>query len=96
MNLSERFQRFAAECEVMAKFTPDLENQLVWRRMAERWIRCAELSEGQVSTALKGACGAKEEVESAQPPLQGRHPRGICAPRVVSKCGGDCRLIPTL
>jgi hypothetical protein len=51
MNTSERFQRFAAECEVMATFTPDPENQLVWRRMAERWIRCAELSERQVSVA---------------------------------------------
>jgi len=58
MNLSERFQRFAAECEVMAKFTPDLENQLVWRRLAERWIRCAELSERQVSVAH--AAGAQK------------------------------------
>ena len=36
MNMSEQFQRFAAECEVMAKFTSNPENQLVWRRMAER------------------------------------------------------------
>lgn len=51
MDVSERFQRFAAECEVMTKFTRDRENRLVWRRMAERWIRCAELSEQQVSMA---------------------------------------------
>ena len=51
MNLSERFQRFAAECEVMAKLTPNPENQLVWRLMAERWIRCAELCERQDSLA---------------------------------------------
>jgi hypothetical protein len=51
MNTSERFQRFAAECEVMAKFTPDPDNQLVWRRMAQRWTRCAELCERQDSLA---------------------------------------------
>jgi len=51
MNTSERFQRFAAECEFMAKLTPSLENQMVWRRMAERWIQCAELCERQDSLA---------------------------------------------
>lgn len=43
MNMSEQFQRFASDCEVMAKFTSNPENQLVWRRMAERWVQCAEL-----------------------------------------------------
>ncbi len=49
MNASDRFLKFAAECEVMAKFTPSRENKVVWHRMAERWIRCAELIERQDS-----------------------------------------------
>ena len=36
MSASERLLRFAAECEVMAKFTPSPENKIAWRRMAER------------------------------------------------------------
>ena len=51
MNASERFLKFAAECELMAKFTPSPENEMVWHGMAERWIRCAELSERQHSLA---------------------------------------------
>jgi len=51
MNVSDRFLRFAAECELMAKLTPSAENELTWHRMAERWIRCAELIERQNSLA---------------------------------------------
>ena len=47
MDSSDQFPRFAAECEVMAKFTPSPENEAVWHRMAERWIQCAELIERQ-------------------------------------------------
>lgn len=43
MNPSEKFMRFAAECEHMAKFTRSPENRTVWIRMAERWMRCAQL-----------------------------------------------------
>ena len=43
MNTSEKFLRFAVECEVMADWTDDTENKTVWRAMAERWLRCAEL-----------------------------------------------------
>ena len=42
MDTTERFLKFAAECEVMAKFTRSPENRLVWNRMAERWLRCAQ------------------------------------------------------
>src|SRR5580658_5263878 len=52
MDTSERFLRFAAECELMAKFTRDRENKTVWRSIAQRWIRCAELVERQNSSAL--------------------------------------------
>jgi hypothetical protein len=51
MNPSERFVKFAAECERMAKFTHTLQNRAVWTRMAERWLRCAELYDRQSSAA---------------------------------------------
>ena len=49
MDASERFLKFAAECELMANITPSRANKTVWRRMAERWIRCAEFIERQDS-----------------------------------------------
>lgn len=51
MNASDRFLRFAAECEFMAKFTPSPENETVWHQMAERWLRIADLFERQNSLA---------------------------------------------
>jgi len=51
MDASERFLRFAAEYELMAKVTRDPENKTVWRKIAQRWIRCAELVEEQNSLA---------------------------------------------
>ena len=49
MNTSDRFLRFAAECQVMTKFSPSSENRAVWRALAQRWIRCAELIDHQDS-----------------------------------------------
>lgn len=49
MNPSEKFLRFAAECELMAKFTRNPENRTVWTRMAERWLRCAQLYDRESS-----------------------------------------------
>jgi hypothetical protein len=51
MDVSDRFLRFAAECVVMAKFTPSPENETVWHQMAERWLRIAELHDHQNSLA---------------------------------------------
>jgi hypothetical protein len=51
MNPSEKFVRFAAECELMAKFTHKAESKETWHGMAERWIRCAELFARQSSAA---------------------------------------------
>ena len=59
MDVSERFLRFAAECELMAKFTRSRENRTVWRRMAERWIRCAHLIDEQ-SIAARGVGSMKQ------------------------------------
>jgi hypothetical protein len=54
MLLSDRFVRFAAECEVMAQRCPDPENRVVWRKLAARWIRCAQLTD-QESQRNNGA-----------------------------------------
>ncbi len=49
MNTADRFLRFAAECEVMAKFSRSPENRSVWNGLAQRWQRCAELFDEQYS-----------------------------------------------
>jgi hypothetical protein len=49
MNTSEKFYRFAAECEFMAKLTHNPKNKTIWTNMAERWIRCAELFDRQTA-----------------------------------------------
>jgi hypothetical protein len=51
MDPSEKFLRFAAECEHMAQFTRTPENKTIWSSMAERWIKCAELIDRQSSQA---------------------------------------------
>jgi hypothetical protein len=43
MDPSEKFLRFAAECELMAKSARNRENKSVWTGLAERWIRFAHL-----------------------------------------------------
>jgi hypothetical protein len=55
MNTSEKFLRFAAECEFMAKFTHNPKNKTIWTNMAERWIRCAALFDRQSSAADHGS-----------------------------------------
>jgi hypothetical protein len=45
MTPSEKFQKLAAECEFMAKFTHDPQNKPIWRHMAERWLQCAKAAE---------------------------------------------------
>jgi hypothetical protein len=64
MNPSEKFVRFAAECELMAKFTRSPENRTVWTRMAERWLRCAQLYDRE-SSAVQAASTAKRHRASA-------------------------------
>ena len=51
MDASDRFLRFAAECEAMAKFSHSSENKTVWRQLAERWLRIADLVERQNTLA---------------------------------------------
>ena len=54
MNPPEEFLRHAADCERMAKFTRDPASKATWSRMAERWLRCAEVFKSQ-RTAAKPA-----------------------------------------
>src|SRR5262245_55662016 len=42
MNPPDEFLKHAADCEQMAKFARDAESKATWKRMAERWRRCAE------------------------------------------------------
>jgi hypothetical protein len=55
MEPSEKFLRFAAECELMAKFTHSPENKTIWIRMAERWLRCARLYDRESAIANSGS-----------------------------------------
>jgi hypothetical protein len=41
MNLPDGFLKQAAECERAARAAPDPESRASWKRMAERWRRCA-------------------------------------------------------
>ena len=49
MSQSEKFVRLAAECGLMAQVTHTPESKIVWIRMAERWLRCAELYDREAS-----------------------------------------------
>jgi hypothetical protein len=55
MNPSEEFLRHAADCQRMAKFTRDPTSKQTWSRMAERWIRCAEVFKSQCAAAARPA-----------------------------------------
>jgi len=63
---SEEFMRHAAECKRMAEFSRDPESRAVWRRMAERWVRCAELARHQDPPLQRGARKGKAQRISAQ------------------------------
>ena len=64
MPATDRFLKFAAECEVMAKFTRNRENRAVWNGLAQRWIRCAQLADQMHPTMRHGA--AKRRRASGQ------------------------------
>lgn len=50
MHATDRFLRFAAECQVMAKFTRNPKDKAVWNGLAQRWRRCAELVDQEFPT----------------------------------------------
>jgi hypothetical protein len=51
MDPAEEFHRHADECQRMARATRDPESKATWSRMAERWLRCADLANHQRSAA---------------------------------------------
>jgi hypothetical protein len=51
MNPSEKFLRFAAECEAMVKLARTRESKDIWRGLAARWVGYADLIERQSATA---------------------------------------------
>jgi hypothetical protein len=59
MVTSEVFIRHAAECEYMAKRSGDRKDKELWRRMAERWIRCAELAQQHSQPSAKARAHGK-------------------------------------
>ena len=65
MMTSDRFVRFAAECQVMAKFTSSRENRMAWNQIAQRWLRCAELLDRQDSDARQRRKSAKSRANPA-------------------------------
>jgi hypothetical protein len=62
---SEEFLRHAAECESMAKFSHDPGSKAVWRGMAERWMRCAELAKVHGSIAARTKVKGRNAHQSA-------------------------------
>jgi hypothetical protein len=42
LNPPDEFLKHAAECELMAKSARRAEDKETWRRMADRWLRCAD------------------------------------------------------
>jgi hypothetical protein len=67
MDPSEKFLRFAAECEFMAKFTRSRENKAVWTRMAERWLRCAQLYDVAGATTRSNATARRHRMPAHSP-----------------------------
>jgi hypothetical protein len=63
MHATDRFLRFAAECEVMAKFTRNPQDKAVWNGLAQRWLRCAELMD-QEHASIRHAATAKRQRSS--------------------------------
>jgi len=47
INPAEEFRRHAEQCRRMARETRNLESKRTWNRLADRWVRCAELQEAQ-------------------------------------------------
>jgi hypothetical protein len=51
---AEEFRRFASECLARAKSSRSRDSKATWDHMAERWARCAEISERQATAAQLG------------------------------------------
>ena len=52
MKPSDKFRRFAAECEEMSNFVKSPESKSIWNGMAARWTLFAELAEDRYSAKV--------------------------------------------
>jgi hypothetical protein len=52
MNLSEKFRKFAAECEAMSRFAKSPESKATWNGMAARWTLFAESADHRYSSKI--------------------------------------------
>jgi len=75
---SEEFLRHAAECEYMSRFSHDSASRVVWSRMAERWVRCAEFARKQDPSRT---IAARQNYIASPPTLS------VC-PGIFSVCPG--------
>ncbi len=53
MNPSEKFRRFAAECEAMSNFAKSPESKVTWSGLAAKWTRFAELADDCYSPKVR-------------------------------------------
>lgn len=60
MDAMDRFLRFAAECEGMAKVTRSRENKAIWNGLAQRWLRCAQMMGQNHSSAQRPHSGKRQ------------------------------------
>ena len=67
MNASEKFLRFAAECEAMVELARTRESKDVWRGLAARWVRYAVLIERKSATARDRIAKRHQRPERASP-----------------------------
>jgi hypothetical protein len=55
MNPSEKFRRFAAECEAMSKSAKSPESKATWHGIAARWILFAEVADDRYAPKVQTA-----------------------------------------
>ena len=55
MTRSEEFRSYAAECDRMVNYTRDPDGRAIWKCMAARWQRAAELEEKEDAPARRDA-----------------------------------------
>ena len=65
MTPAERYLTEANECERMSRFARDHANKALWKRMAERWRKCAALDQRQ-----RAAGRTNSQEGAAERPLQ--------------------------
>ena len=51
MHMPDVFLKRATECELMARSALDAQTRAAWKRMADRWNRCAEIAKVSRSPA---------------------------------------------